>query len=72
MSAQQMAVVPGSGSGVCECPARQKKIAQHPADTAWQLIDSGSCTGSSLQGREAQGSEYKLIIENVGYVGLPP
>lgn len=36
-SAQQMAVVPGPGGGVCGCRAHQKKLAQCPADTTWQL-----------------------------------
>lgn len=37
MSAQQMAVVPGPGSQVCECLHTRRRIAQCPGDTTRQL-----------------------------------
>ena len=53
--AQQMAVVPGLGSQVCEYPHTRRKLPSAPETPH----------GSGGQGREAQRWEYTLIIENV-------
>lgn len=48
MSAQQMAVVAGPGSPVCECLPTRKKL------LSAQQTPHGSWAGDGMQGREAQ------------------